>query len=228
LKKIDPKRKALKNKLRSLKKKLSKFAPDIPMKERNNKMCRRYYADRDKIVKQIEVIRKAIAIILDPKGFSQPKPKNPQEKEKKLYRETFYGWLGNLPFRDNRAFKDYRDYCRSDYFKRLKAEVLRRDGYKCRKCGQKALTAHHEKYRWQWTRSRTEDCIAICDPCHKNIHFPPKKEPASQKLKLIPINRVYLYGGKYVVEYGGKFKGAFTKESDAIKRLSALRHQITP
>jgi len=81
--------------------------------------------------------------------------------------------------RPNSYFKNYLDYCRSDYFITLKKLVLERDKYKCQKCNGKAQTAHHEKYRERWTDSKVKDCIAICHKCHENLHY---NDIASKKL----------------------------------------------
>jgi hypothetical protein len=215
LKKPTDEKQLLKIKLKRLKKKLAKFLPSIPVERRDNKACISYYGQRDNLEGQIKNLKKKIAS----KPVFKPRPPTKLEKEKVLYRESFYSWLGNLPFRENEIFKDYSAYCRSEYFRRLKAEVLLRDRGKCRVCGQKAHTAHHEKYRWQWTRSRVEDCIAVCNPCHQNIHFP-KNEAIDTCVKFDEKQQ------KFTVEFEGKFKGAFLKQADAEKRLQSLRNSV--
>jgi len=70
----------------------------------------------------------------------------------------------------NTYFANYLHYCRSKWFRRIKQQVLKRDNYKCRKCGNNADTAHHLKYRNKWADTKIQDCISICNPCHARIH----------------------------------------------------------
>lgn len=102
-----------------------------------------------------------------------------------------YYFLEGLPSIPNESFKNYLDYCRSDYFKRLKAEVLRLANGKCKKCKKKANTAHHLKYRPYWSDTKLKDCIAICHKCHNKIHRKAKKNRQKRLMnKLIaPIVR---------------------------------------
>ena len=58
----------------------------------------------------------------------------------------------------------------------LRQMVLKRDGYKCTKCGsKKSLHCHHvEGIRWEPLESADIDkCITVCKSCHEAIH---KKE----------------------------------------------------
>jgi hypothetical protein len=103
------------------------------------------------------------------------KPKPPKVKtiyrtESKRERKKPYYFLKGLKRIPNKKFKNYLGYCRSKYFKRLKAEVLKLADYECVKCEGKATTAHHLRYRNQWTDSRLIDCIAVCQECHDKEH----------------------------------------------------------
>lgn len=88
----------------------------------------------------------------------------------KKQRKNPFPFLKNLRIVDNDHFKDYLDYCKSPYFKRLKKEVLKRYNGFCQYCGNKANTAHHLHYRSKWTATELEDCIAVCNKCHSEIH----------------------------------------------------------
>lgn len=88
----------------------------------------------------------------------------------KLVIEKKYKFLKGLNRIENNAFENYLDYCKSDYFKRLKLEVLKRAKHKCSNCKGQAHTAHHVRYRAKWTDSKPTDCIPICNTCHNKIH----------------------------------------------------------
>lgn len=72
-----------------------------------------------------------------------------------------------LTLKDRRIgkWKNYKHYCNSQAFRIWKVAVLRRDKYKCRLCGEKAVTAHHIRYR-KWGTERLEDGLAVCMDCH--------------------------------------------------------------
>jgi len=89
---------------------------------------------------------------------------------KKKTAKQVKGLPHNFPIIPNNSFEDYSDYCKSKYFIALKSAVLNKYGGLCQKCNKKANTAHHLKYRNQWTDSRVQDCIAVCNPCHEKIH----------------------------------------------------------
>lgn len=114
-------------------------------------------------------------------SFKKPKNKKKSRKqlkhekrlkgfrERKLAKNQFY-FLKGLPVVKNNHFENYLAYCKSLYFKRLKAEILKLANHKCKLCGKKANTAHHTKYRSYWVKTELQDCIAICNPCHKQVH----------------------------------------------------------
>lgn len=55
----------------------------------------------------------------------------------------------------------------------LKQQVHRRDGYRCRLCGNsdEQLHAHHCTYA-NYAEERLEDLITLCSTCHERFHFP--------------------------------------------------------
>jgi 5-methylcytosine-specific restriction endonuclease McrA len=92
-----------------------------------------------------------------------------KQLKKKQHNKDYY-FLKNLPLVPNKSFASYIDYCKSKYFQRLKKEVLRLANGKCSHCKGEAHTAHHIKYRQQWTETKLKDCVAICNGCHSRVH----------------------------------------------------------
>lgn len=84
-----------------------------------------------------------------------------------------YYFLRGLPIVSNSHFGTYPNYCRSDYFKRLRAEVLRLADGKCYRCKKTAQTAHHIRYNRLWAETKLSDCRAVCHKCHTKIHLKP-------------------------------------------------------
>ncbi len=65
--------------------------------------------------------------------------------------------------------EEYARYLRSAKWRSKWASVMKRDGYKCRFCGKKAVNVHHLTY----TRIFNEqpyDLVAICKNCHDLLH----------------------------------------------------------
>jgi len=93
--------------------------------------------------------------------------RNRKEKKDKLKKVLSIHQLPSVP---NSHFTNYKEYCKSEYFIGLKKAVLKKADYICAKCGSKANTAHHKKYRNRWSESEINDCIAVCNKCHREIH----------------------------------------------------------
>ncbi len=65
----------------------------------------------------------------------------------------------------------YREYLKSDAWKRKRYVVLKRDNWKCQICGDKATQVHHLKYaKHQIGNEPIDWLISICVPCHKEQH----------------------------------------------------------
>lgn len=66
----------------------------------------------------------------------------------------------------------YREYLSSDDWKKTRAKVLQRSGYKCEACLEsRATQVHHTSYE-NYNAGDPERCfelIAVCEPCHKRI-----------------------------------------------------------
>ena len=78
-------------------------------------------------------------------------------------------WLFNLKRKRRREY--YREYLKSDAWKRKRYVVLKRDNWKCQICGDKATQVHHLKYaKHQIGKEPIDWLISICVPCHKEQH----------------------------------------------------------
>ena len=65
-----------------------------------------------------------------------------------LKRETkaiFGRWLGGYIWSSNRT-QQYREYLKSDAWRRKRYVVLKRDNWTCQSCGAKATQVHHMRY----------------------------------------------------------------------------------
>lgn len=69
----------------------------------------------------------------------------------------------------------YYRQCLRDYrWKERRKEIMRREGFRCRRCGAKGrLNVHHRWYiygrmPWQYP----DRClITLCEKCHRHVHF---------------------------------------------------------
>lgn len=61
-----------------------------------------------------------------------------------------------------------------DYWKELRDFVLERDNFTCQDCGvfkmEIGLVVHHIKPLYKGGINKPENCIALCDKCHKKRH----------------------------------------------------------
>ena len=82
-------------------------------------------------------------------------------------------WANKRQRKKNRiARRDYyREYLKSDDWKRKRYVVLKRDNWKCKLCGDKATQVHHLKYaKHQIGKEPIDWLISICKPCHDKQH----------------------------------------------------------
>ena len=67
-------------------------------------------------------------------------------------------------------FIDYKKYLRSDYWKKIKNQVLERDNNRCRLCNSKEkLHVHHRTYD-NLGNEKLEELITLCKKCHYITH----------------------------------------------------------
>ncbi len=58
-----------------------------------------------------------------------------------------------------------------ELYERLRAQVLRRDGWRCQICGSKLnLEVHHQEFRSQGGDDSEENLITLCTVCHSLRH----------------------------------------------------------
>jgi|TARA_X000001036_G_scaffold152108_1_gene144445 5-methylcytosine-specific restriction endonuclease McrA len=65
----------------------------------------------------------------------------------------------------------YRDYLKSDAWRRKRYVVLKRDNWTCQECGAKATEVHHMKYaKYQIGKEPIHWLVSLCSPCHRAKH----------------------------------------------------------
>jgi 5-methylcytosine-specific restriction endonuclease McrA len=58
-----------------------------------------------------------------------------------------------------------------DAYERLRAKVLRRDGWRCQFCGAMSnLEAHHQQFRSRSGSDSDRNLITLCASCHSGVH----------------------------------------------------------
>ena len=58
-----------------------------------------------------------------------------------------------------------------ELFKRLREQVLRRDGWRCQCCGSRSnLEVHHQDFRSQGGDDSERNLITLCARCHSIVH----------------------------------------------------------
>ena len=65
----------------------------------------------------------------------------------------------------------YRDYLKSDAWRRKRYVVLKRDNWTCQECGAKATEVHHLKYaKYQIGKEPIKWLVSLCKRCHEKEH----------------------------------------------------------
>jgi len=78
-------------------------------------------------------------------------------------------WLFEIGRKRRRDY--YRDYLKSDEWKRKRYVVLKRDNWRCVYCGGRASQVHHTKYaKYNIGREPIEWLVSVCKDCHESIH----------------------------------------------------------
>lgn len=90
--------------------------------------------------------------------------------------------------RNEREWDEHADDIPPD----VRREVLRRDNYRCRRCGNEntdALTLHHVIYRSQGGTHHPDNLVTLCwMPCHRLVH--------DGKLKVLQIKGKWFFKHK--------------------------------
>ena len=59
----------------------------------------------------------------------------------------------------------------SSEYSQLRAEVLKRDGWRCQFCGSRTqLEVHHQEFRSHSGEDTERNLITLCLGCHRSIH----------------------------------------------------------
>ncbi|HEY9001262.1 MAG TPA: hypothetical protein VIM89_07905 [Mucilaginibacter sp.] len=78
-------------------------------------------------------------------------------------------WLFEIGRKRRRDY--YRDYLKSDAWKRKRYVVLKRDNWRCVYCGGRATQVHHTKYaKYNIGREPIEWLVSVCKDCHELVH----------------------------------------------------------
>ena len=64
---------------------------------------------------------------------------------------------------------NYHEYLKSDAWQAKRQIILKRAGYKCRQCGDRATEIHHETYERIYNE-HLSDLTALCRKCHQARH----------------------------------------------------------
>jgi 5-methylcytosine-specific restriction endonuclease McrA len=81
--------------------------------------------------------------------------------------------LKSLTFESERKRRRdyYREYLKSDEWKRKRYVVLKRDNWRCVYCGAPATEVHHLKYaKWNIGKEPIEWLVSVCKNCHASSH----------------------------------------------------------
>ncbi len=68
--------------------------------------------------------------------------------------------------------RDYyrEEYLKSDAWKRKRFVVLRRDNWRCVRCGARAIQVHHTKYAKNIGKEPIKWLVSMCKSCHDAQH----------------------------------------------------------
>lgn len=70
------------------------------------------------------------------------------------------------------GFESYEAYLASDLWKSIRERVMKKDGFKCRICGDRAVLVHHNLYRRRELLGQSiKGMRSLCSRCHKDIEF---------------------------------------------------------
>jgi hypothetical protein len=70
------------------------------------------------------------------------------------------------------GYKSYKEYLKSDMWRKIRNEILVRDMCRCKMCGKNATNVHHQRYtRGVLVGKSAKHLISLCEPCHKKAEF---------------------------------------------------------
>lgn len=68
------------------------------------------------------------------------------------------------------AYNNHQEYLKSERWRKLRLEILKRDNFTCQDCKEKAKDVHHIDYNYLGTDKEIDFCVSLCRECHKNRH----------------------------------------------------------
>ncbi len=88
---------------------------------------------------------------------------------------ALFAWLVNrlvFNLKRKRRRSYYRNtYLKSDAWKRKRYVVLKRDNWKCVKCGKRATQVHHMRYaKKNIGKEPIKWLVSVCKQCHDKLH----------------------------------------------------------
>src|SRR3972149_2799891 len=104
--------------------------------------------------------------------------KNKSERKKERKRKKHKRFIQRHPERKTLAElaaeapkKPYIKFLKSEYWKRIRKIVLKRDNYSCQLCKTKTnLQIHHSTYRYKGMEYKHMDCLhTLCEVCHYEV-----------------------------------------------------------
>ena len=123
------------------------------------------------------------------------------------------------------GFANYKEYLKSPLWKAISQNVLRRDSYRCTRCGRRAWQVHHGSY----TRNVLEGddltkLYSVCWQCHNKAEFRKGKKTYIQSAT------AYIRGGKHKTRKLKRIKYNLCvcgkQKQRHWKKCSACHHQI--
>ncbi len=78
--------------------------------------------------------------------------------------------MGSSRYRSS-PYRSYKEYLQHPTFRAIRAKVIERAGGICERCAMRPVTEVHHLRDPKWgTFDVPENMIAICHPCHCEIH----------------------------------------------------------
>ena len=65
---------------------------------------------------------------------------------------------------------EYKEYLKSDKWKKLREKVMKRDNFTCKDCGNTATEVHHKRYVNMGTPWELYELVSLCNNCYKKRH----------------------------------------------------------
>jgi len=80
-------------------------------------------------------------------------------------------WPRKLQMLNSARPKRPRLHLDIEQYNQLRQEILRRDGWRCQRCGTRSnLEVHHQEFRSHCGDDSEENLITLCASCHEQVH----------------------------------------------------------